>query len=317
MATATKSKSTAASTEEAHPLAHLIPDEEVAASYIPRKVGGLPIRNAQGEITGVKGGKYDLNILGYAYERSRTDKRIFSVALNGPTGSGKTHVVRAFAAKKKLPLVTISGSDGFDPLTLFGRWIPDGSGGAKWEWSEVALAIIHGAVLYIDEINFLRGDQTAVLHPLLDARRGVSVLDLGNQWIPAHPNLFVVTTFNLGAGYEGTKRLNLALQNRFPLKLEWGYEKSVEETLTGSPTLVKFANEIRALSEKGAITTPVSTNSLVEFAELSLDIGIVFAVENFLQAFPPHERPSVRERLEVEDLLRKILNEVRASLTDA
>lgn len=311
MAAATKSKPTT----EAHPLTHLIPGEEVYTSYLPRKIGGTPeVDPTTGKVVGHKGGRWDLNVLEYAYERSRTEKRIFSVALNGPTGSGKTHVVRAFAAKKKLPLVTISGSDGFDTLTAWGRWAPDGQGGVEWKWSETALVILHGGLLYLDELNFLRGEQTALLHPLLDSRRGITIPDLDNLWVPAHPELFVVSTYNLGAGYEGTKRLNLALQNRFPVKLEWDYDRSVELTLTGSPTLVDFAGEIRALAEKGTITTPISTNSLVEFAELALDIDVLFASENFLQQFPRHERAAIRERLEVENLLVAIVNEVKASL---
>lgn len=291
-----------------HSLSHLIEPPEVAQSYVPRKVGGTPVHDADGNLVQVSGGKRDLNVLHYCYQRSQRDKRLFAPRLVGPTGSGKSLVARAFSSITQLPLVTVSGSDGFDSLTAFGRYIPDPTDTKKivWQDSDLLTAIKEGGIIVLDEINFFTGAQTALFHPLLDSRRGVTVFDLGGLWVPAHKDLLVIATYNDGGGYEGTRRLNAAFANRFQLSLEWGYDQSVELTLTGSPTLVGLANEIRTLEAQGVIQTPVPTNALVEFVELAYDINPLFAAESFLQRFPAQERASIRERIVVEDLLTRI-----------
>ncbi|CAB4195158.1 AAA domain containing protein [uncultured Caudovirales phage] len=293
-----------------HPLAHLIPDPAIAAGYISRRVGGVAVSDSSGNPTGaVQGGEIDLNVLNYCWLRSQSDKRLCAPRLIGPTGSGKSHVVLAFAATKGLPVVTLQCSEGFDALSVFGRYIPSPSGsGIEWQDSEILTVIKEGGILYLDEINFLTGSQTAVFHSLLDSRRGVNIIDLGNIWVEAHADLFVVATYN--ENYEGTRRLNEAFQNRFQLPIEWGYDEAVELALTGSESLVKVANEIRTLHRAGAISTTVPTNALTEFCTFAYDIDVVFALEGFLQRFPQSERASVRERLLVEDLLQKIATEI-------
>jgi hypothetical protein len=308
--TATKGEEVEVPQEEApHPLAHLIPPPSVGTSYLTRKVGGVTIGDE------VRGGKADLNVLAYCRTRSQNEPRLYAPRLVGPTGSGKTFVVRAFAARVQRPLAILSGSDGFDPAEVWGGYIPDPDNPERaiWQNSELLDVVVYGGILYLDEINFLSGDQTAVFHSLLDARRGVTVPQLGNRWFPAHKDLLVVATYN--DGYEGTKRLNAAFANRFQLPIEWGYDESVELRLTGSPKLVSIASEIRVLGSKGVITTPVPTNALVDFCELAIDIDVLFALEAFLQRFPANERASVRERFDVDGALATILSEATARFT--
>lgn len=293
---------------EAHPLAHLIPEEGEAASYISRKVGGTPSSDGT-----AKGGIADFKILDYARDRSIKEQSLYTIRFTGPTGAGKSFVVRAWAAKRRRPLVTVSGSDGFDTTTVFGSYIPDPDDPSRaiWQNSDVLEVIIHGGLLYLDEINFLLGDQTAVFHSLLDARRSVTVEQLGNRLFKAHPDLIVVSTYN--ENYEGTKRLNQAFANRFNFTAEWGYDPVIETALTGSPKLVEIAQEIRALGKTGAIVSPVPTNALIDFCELAYDSGdILFAAESFLQRFDASERAVIRERLAVEDILRIVLSEINA-----
>ncbi len=86
-----------------HPLQHLVPEPEAATSYISRFVGGTVVTDSDGNVVSRRGGRADLNVLAYCLDRSASERRLFAPRIVGPTGAGKTHVVRAFAASKGLP----------------------------------------------------------------------------------------------------------------------------------------------------------------------------------------------------------------------
>jgi hypothetical protein len=63
--------------------------------------------------------------------------------------------------------------------------------------------------------------------------------------------------------------------------------------------MLDFAGKLRARGKAGDIETPVSTNMLVEFEVLAVDLGYQFATENFLSAFAEEERHAVQEAFEM------------------
>lgn len=285
MTTTTRRKPDVLEAED-HPLAHRIPDQLLAEEYISRTF---------------KGGVKDIDLLRYARE-ARNNTMMF-----GPTGPGKTSLVLAYAATDRLPLVTIQANGAVDPNTFFGGWQPDPTDpeGRRLIWvdSEVTLVIRHGGVLYIDEFNFLPAKVAAVFHALTDKRRQVTILDRGNEVIDAHPTLQVIVSFN--PEYEGTRPLNAATKNRFKLKLEMDYDPEVEKELVYLPIMLEVAGKLRASHKGGDLETPTSTNMLVEFEELAVDLGYEFAVENFLNAFHETERSAVRNVMELHSLAIK------------
>jgi hypothetical protein len=157
--------------------------------------------------------------------------------------------------------------------------------------------IRHGGILYVDEFNFLPAKVAATFHGLLDKRRQVTILDKGNEVVQAHPDLQVIVAFN--PEYEGTRPLNAATKNRFKLKLRFDYDRKVEEQLVYLPVMLDVAAKLRASNKAGDLETPVSTNMLIEFEELAVDLGYDFAVENFLNAFHEDERSSVANIMEL------------------
>jgi MoxR-like ATPase len=251
-----------------HPLAHLIPDPEEFEGYVRRQFGGY----------------WDLDILRYAKDSKA------NTLLSGPTGPGKTMMVHTYAARNSLPMVTIQCNGGIDPNTFWGGPSIDPEGNlVPWVYSSIKEIIEHGGLLYIDECNFMHPRVSAAFHDLLDFRRQVTILEHGNETFEASDDLQVIASYN--PDYEGTRPLNPAFKNRFKIKLNVDYSQDVEGELVNMPVLLELANRLR--TEVSSIDTPVSTNMLMEFEELAIDLDLAFAKSNFLSAFNVEEREAV------------------------
>lgn len=267
-----------------HPLAELIPSpvfyngdtERGISPYISRTVRGIR----------------DMDLLTYAHEVRK------NVLLFGDTGPGKTAMVMAYCAMRGLPLVTIACNGGIDPNSFWGSYVFDEvTGQLAWQWADPALVIMHGGVLYLDEPNFMPPKTAASFHPLLDARRMVTVMERGNHRIVGHPDLFVIGSYN--PDYEGTRPLNKAFRNRFKIKVLIDYSEEVEAKLVYMPSVLEIAGKLRAARKGGDLDTPCSTNMLVEFEELAVDLGLSFATDNFIAAFEADERDAVKAVFEM------------------
>lgn len=274
--TVKKSATAVADATPSTPMAHLIPEQSFLDRYVPRKIEG----------------KQDLGIFWYAMQTQS------KVVLVGPTGPGKTSAVLAYCAWKKLPVVTIQCHGAVDPATFWGGLTLDPETGTYiWQDSEITKIVRNGGVLYIDEINFLPPKVASVLNGLLDARRQVTILEHNNELIHAAPDLQIIASYN--PDYEGTKRLNEALKNRFNIKIQWDYDPVVESHLLACPSLQELASKLRASHRSGEIETPTSTNMLQEFETLATDISYAFAAQNFLAAYSDDERPAVKNALDL------------------
>ena len=177
--------------------------------------------------------------------------------------------------------------------TAAGRVVPmpDAEMGFKLVETDILTAIRTGnCVIYADEINFTPPKILAPWNSFLDRRRIITVMELGNEMIKAGPNILFITTYN--PGYEGTRPLNPALRNRFSLKLYIDYDPKVEDALLCMPVMRPIADRLRA-QRPAEIQTPVSTNMLIEFEQIALDVSLDFAIGNFMAAFAPTEREAV------------------------
>ena len=276
-------------------LAHLVPDIKFAEEYFSRKIEGI----------------LDMDVLRYA--KAATQQGTTSnVMLFGPTGPGKTSLILAYAAKDKLPLVTVQCHGAVDPATFWGGLVMDPiTNHYAWQDSEVTQVIKHGGVLYFDEVNFLPAKVAAVLQSLLDKRRQITILEKGNEVIEAHPDLQIVTAYN--PDYEGTKPLNAAFKNRFRIKVRFDYDPEVEAELLCVPIMQELAAKLRLAHKAGDLETPVSTNMLIEFEVLAIDLSYAFAVTNFLNAFTDDERQPVSEAFDLyAERIREQLREAAA-----
>lgn len=264
--------------ETNHPLHHLIPNPEIfgGENYINRDFGGLT----------------EFDILHTALDERH------NVLIYGPTGPGKTSAVYAFAAQEKLPVVNVSCNGAAEPSYFIGGWQPQPDHSLDFVAGDVLLAVQHGGIIYLDEVNFLPPKIAAYLHSLLDKRRTISIPSAQGSSVPslisAHPKCMIVGAYN--PDYEGTRPLNKAFRNRFKYKMHFDYEPAIENELLDSASLLELAVKLRERFDTGDITTPISTNLLVEFEEINESaLGFDYAITNFLSAFDSDEREVVTE----------------------
>lgn len=218
-----------------------------------------------------------------------------NVLIEGPTGSGKTSAVYAYAVWKKMPLYSVSSSVNTEPSQLFGRYLPDESGKsmAVWQDGPVTDIVRHGGILLINEVNFIPDRISTVLFGLLDKRKKIELQDHKGEVLYAPTDGSFLLVADMNPDYEGTRPLNKAFRNRFGRKLFFDYDPVVEAQLVISQALLKLAGQVRDSIRQGQFDTPVSTNMLVEFDEYAIASGLDCAVDNFANAFPYDDRKAI------------------------
>jgi hypothetical protein len=248
-----------------------VPDPKWAKEYVNRRIAG----------------RTDWDI----YDQALIDGD--NILIEGGAGSGKTISVQSYASSRKYRYFNVSSNNGIDPSQLFGRWIPRADGhGYMWQDGAVTLLVRHGGVLLLNEINFLPTRISTVLFSLLDYRREIQLLENGGEVIRAHKDLLIIADMNYG--YKGTQELNQAFNDRFNIKLEFPYDRVIENKVVGSKSVLVLADQLRDQYEKEEISTPISTRSLVSLVKNAKRFGTDFAIGSFVNGFNKDERNGVR-----------------------
>lgn len=249
-----------------------VPKMELFDRYVQRKINGV----------------VDFEVFEWAMENS------VNVLLQGPTGSGKTIGIMAYAAANQLPFYDVPCDISMTPQDLFGRMVPNEEGGFEWRDGPVTTIFRNGGVLLVSEVNLMSPKIAGSLYPLFDARRHIVLLGNGGEVVEAHPSLLLVADMN--PRYHGTQELNAAFKNRFGIIATLGYDDNVEEKLVTVPEILSVARSIRSMP--AAVRTPVSTNMLLEFITLASKFGYKFAETNFVEKFAPAEQGAVTNVLD-------------------
>jgi len=118
------------------------------------------------------------------------------VMIKGPTGCGKTRLVRYMAARLGRPLYTVACHDDLTAADLVGRHLI-GDSGTFWSDGPLTRAVREGAICYLDEVVEARKDTTVVLHPLTDDRRTL-ILERTGETLEAPPGFMLVVSYNPG-----------------------------------------------------------------------------------------------------------------------
>lgn len=195
------------------------------------------------------------------------------VMLKGPTGCGKTRFVEHMAWQLGRPLITIACHEDMTAADLVGRFLLEG-GDTVWRDGPLTEAVRGGAICYLDEIVEARQDTTVVIHPLTDQRRALP-LEKRNELVTAHPDFFLVISYN--PGYQSAvKDLKESTKQRFAA-IDFTYadaaderaivaaEAGIDEELAGR--LVAIAAASRNLSGKG-LDEGASTRTLIRAGRL-------------------------------------------------
>jgi cobaltochelatase CobS len=208
----------------------------------------------------------------------------------GPTGSGKTSLIKQLAARLNYPVFEVTGHSRLEFPDLVGH-LSVRDGNMEFQYGPLALALRFGGLLLLNEVDLLEPATATGLNGILDGEP-LCIPENGGELIRPHPMFRFAATANTNGGsdetglYQGTLRQNLAFLDRFWL-CEVGYPaKNAEETLLArhAPKLpdtirrkmVEYAGEIRKLfmGEAGAtgssIEVTFSTRTLLRWADLTV-----------------------------------------------
>jgi MoxR-like ATPase len=230
--------------------------------------------------------------------------------LIGETGTGKTGIVRWLAMKTQKPYVRVNMSGYTTPDELIGsKSIKDGE--TYFENGVITDAMQVGAVLVLDEINATSPDCLFILHGLLDDDQQITLPN--GEVIRPSDGFRVFATMN--PDYAGTKGLNQALLDRFPIIVEVdtlpkAREQSllvtrtgVEETIAGQ--LVEVASRLRKDYRENKLTLYVSTRSLLNVCRL---VRQGWEVANAWATVVINRAQVKEERLVIGDVFKTVIN---------
>ena len=210
----------------------------------------------------------------------------------GPTGSGKSSLVRQVAAKLNYPVFDITGHGRLEFADLAGHLTVD-NGSMRYQYGPLALAMKFGGLFLLNELDLLDPSTAAGLNGVLDGEP-LCLPENGGEIIPPHPMFRFVATANTNGGadqtglYQGTLRQNLAFMDRFWL-CEVGYPdaeaecKLLQRLTPDLPsevlrTMVNYANQVRRLfagqgdqQQPGeSIDVTFSTRTLIRWSQLTV-----------------------------------------------
>lgn len=211
--------------------------------------------------------------------------------LYGPTGSGKTSLIKQLAAKLNYPVFSITCHSRLEFPDLVGHLTVE-KGNMLFQYGPLALAMKYGGLFLLDEIDLLDPSTAAGLNGILDGDP-LCIPENSGEIITPHPLFrFAATANTNGASdetglYQGVLRQNLAFMDRFWLS-EVSYPTiEAENKLLSTKAknlpkdirkkMVEYANEVRKLfmgesnvDYTDTIEVTFSTRTLIRWADLTM-----------------------------------------------
>lgn len=204
------------------------------------------------------------------------------VLVIGPKGTGKTTLVREFAARKGIKLESINFSLRTRESHLVGSKTLD-SGEVGFEQGILVRSMKEGCMLYLDEINAAEADVLLRLDEALDDRRQLVLKEASGQLVEAAKGWFVIATIN-PLSHVGTKELPPQLLSRFPVRIRLDYPPEeielqiVKKYVSNShekeiQQAIKLANILRQAAAVEELYYSPSLRETIAFGKI-LDAGM-------------------------------------------
>jgi len=210
-----------------------------------------------------------------------------STMLLGPTGVGKTELVKNIADSLGLPLTIFDMGTMSDPImSLVGTHtisVKDDKTISEFIPSRFSEVIQKPGVILLDELSRAVVTANNLLFPCLDFRRELPMEYCFHNCEPVkvHPECVFIATANVGSQYTGTHKLDRALLDRFvlieidPLNEEMTKEvvKNYGKTLDKEQvkTIVNIYNRINQSHEEFRVNFNLSIRHLKNIVDLVSD----------------------------------------------
>jgi cobaltochelatase CobS len=208
------------------------------------------------------------------------------VLLIGETGVGKTQSVRYLAWKTNngLRRVNLNGATTVDEF--LGKLLINEQG-TYWVDGVLVDAMQAGDWMLLDEINACLPEIAFCLHSLLDDDRMVVLTEHDGRIVRPHPDFRLFASMNPTeeGRYGGTKMLNEALLDRFPVVIRMDYlpaEEEIEAVIAQSGNddreivekMVRVANDVRSAIHNEKLFGSFSTRRVIDWARMSKSFDV-------------------------------------------
>lgn len=211
--------------------------------------------------------------------------------LYGPTGCGKSSMVRQFASLLNYPIFEVNGQADLQFDDLVGHPVLS-KDGWSYQYGPLSLAMKYGAILLLNEIDICHPGVNSGLYDVLGGNPLCISANGGELIFPNEMFRIVVTANTNGSGdstgqYQGAAKQSIAHVDRY-MMMEFNYISSQQEEeilKSYAPKLppkviskmVEMATEARKEFMKhtsgahgsGGMEVPFSTRSLILWAELT------------------------------------------------
>lgn len=209
--------------------------------------------------------------------------------LSGPTGSGKSSIIRQIAARLNLSLQGCVAHSRMEMPELVGHHVVI-DGDLVWQDGPLTIAMREGHVFLLDEMDLLDPATAAGLNGIVEGSPLV-IAENGGEVIHPHEDFRFIATGNTNGGgdrtglFQGTLQQNAALMDRMWV-VEVGYATPEQEEIILSKhfphdevpkdirvKLIEIANEIRDMfmgpdNNPGSIEVTCSTRTLVRWSHM-------------------------------------------------
>jgi cobaltochelatase CobS len=211
--------------------------------------------------------------------------------LVGHTGTGKTSLIEQVAARLNYGVVKVSYDGAVTRHDIIGEWVIKGKE-MKFQFGVVPLAFrTRGVIVLLDEWDAQNEETAFVLQrPLQKEDRKIFVVET-NKLIAMHDENIIAATANTngqgddtGLYSQGTRVQSYAQLNRFAVtvRLDWLKPEQEKEMLNNRfkdldtdevESLVTAINKVRDGFSNGAISVPLSTRDLINWADKYIKFG--------------------------------------------
>lgn len=246
-----------------------------------------------------------------------------NILIVGPSGSGKTFAVQslvdALNLREKYFYINMGATQ--DPrAALIGNTHFNKESGTLFDESPFVKALrTPNSIIHLDELSRAHPDAWNILLTPLDYIQRYLRLDekLGSEKVQVAEGVCFVATANVGNEYTATRVMDKALLDRFTVKIEMDIlnqnteiqfikEHCPDADMNIMLSVTEIASATREFTQQGKLSKFISTRSVKEMAELTVDgFNLIELAEMIIYPDYPDDGGVDSERTMVKQIVQK------------